>query len=47
MFKVINTAALQTLSKPQGEGYTFLVSSISRWFIQQFEGFLGFYQYFH
>ena len=31
----------QMLSKPQGEGYTFLVSSLSRWFIQQFGDFYG------
>lgn len=37
----------QMFSKPQGKGYTFLVGSISRWFIQQFEYFIGLYQYFH
>lgn len=31
----------QMLSKPPGEGCTFLVSSLSRWFIQQFGDFYG------
>lgn len=37
----------QMFSKPQGEGYTFLISSLSRWFIQQFGDFMGLCQYFH
>lgn len=36
----------QILSEPQGEAYTFLVRSISRWFIQQFGYFIGLYSIF-